>query len=360
MKIIFYGPIGGNKSQRIGGGESGNKKTIALLENLNFDVEVIEKPYPIKIKYFGILLFPIQLIIVYLQFVFKILLSRNLTFHLSGFYNHLIYIESLFIVTSKLFRVKSVYEMRAGGAIESYFENTFVYRFFFKKTLQNASFVLCQGEEYLSFIKSIANVEGFYYPNFIQDKFLLPYNDNSRSLKKTIEIVYFGRIVESKNIEFILEICQCLKGKNFRCEIIGDGDEAYIQKLIKHSITLNIAENIIISPPHNASELLNKLKEKHFFLFPSKEKREGHSNSLTEAMSVGVVPLVSTAGFNPSIVKDQYLVIDEFEPRLYAEKINFIWKTDKWYNYSNDCYLTVVNNFTEKSVKSILAYIHER
>ncbi len=360
MKIIFFGPFGGNKSQIIGGGESGNKKTIAVLKSLNFEVEVIEKPYPVKIKYFGILLFPFQLTIAYLKFILKIILSRNVTFHLSGFYYHLIYCEWLFITTSRFFGVKSVYEIRAGGAIEIFNQNTFIYRFFFKMTLQNASFVLCQGEEYISFIKKIANVDGFYYPNFIQDKLLQPYNDNSRSIKKTIEIVYFGRIVQSKNIEFILEICKCLKGLDFRCEIIGDGDKAYITSLIKLSHKFKIAKNIIISPPLNTQELNNKLKHKHFFLFPSKEKREGHSNSLTEAMSVGVVPLVSTAGFNASIVKEKYLVIDKFEPQLYAEKISSIWKSNKWENYSYRCYSTVVNNFTENSIKYILQDIHKR
>ena len=357
MKIIFYGPVGGYKSQIIGGGESGNRKTIAVLEGLNFTVDVIEKPYPIKNR-FAILIFPVQLLFSYFKFFLKLLASRNVTFHLSGFYNHLIYIEWLLVTTSKFFGVKSIYEIRAGGAIESYYENTLIYKYFFKKTLKNASFVLCQGSGYLPFIKSIANIDALYYPNFILDISLLPYNADSRVLNKTIEIVYFGRIVKSKNVEFILEICKSLEGIDFRCEIIGSGNQKYINSLIQLSKKFKIEKNIVINPSHNNEELMNKLKEKHFFLFPSKEKREGHSNSLTEAMSIGVVPLVSKAGFNASIVNNDYLVIEEFNPQIYAEKIISIWYSNEWGNYSYNSYLRIKNSYTENSIKSVLKLVH--
>lgn len=50
MYIIFYGALGktGKLSERIGGGESGNIKTINIISNLGYNVEFIRKPYPKK------------------------------------------------------------------------------------------------------------------------------------------------------------------------------------------------------------------------------------------------------------------------------------------------------------------------
>lgn len=45
---------------------------------------------------------------------------------------------------------------------------------------------------------------------------------------------------------------------------------------------------------------------------------EGHSNSLTEAMTFGVVPVVSTAGFNASIVSNEELVVSDINPERYS------------------------------------------
>ncbi|WP_305951734.1 glycosyltransferase family 4 protein [Emticicia oligotrophica] len=361
MKIIFYGPIGGKSEKIIGGGESGNRKTISILKKNGFSVDVIEKPYPKKIPVIRGLIYPFQLLNTYFLFVLKLLVSPKPTFHLSGFYGHLIYIEYLFITTAKLLNIRSTYEIRAGGAIEIYNEGPLLYKFFFRKVLQNVNFVLCQGADYLPFIKKIANVEGLYYPNFVLDELLSSHNNTSlRDSSETIEIVYFGRIVKSKNIEFILEICSYLKDKKFKCEIIGGGDNDYINSLIQLSKDYGIYDKLIITPPINAIELNTKLKNKHFFLFPSKEKREGHSNSLTEAMSVGVVPIVSTAGFNASIVNQPNLVIEDFNPELYAKCVKSIWDSKKWKFYSSECYSRVKSSFSENAVNNTLKSIYSR
>jgi len=360
MTIVFYGPIGGKKGTIIGGGESGNNKTISILEQLGFNVKIIEKPYPIGNKFFRSIAYPFQLLGVYFIFLYSIVFDKKITFHLSGFYNHLIYFEFLYIITAKLFNIKSVYEIRAGGAIEIYMENSNIYRFFFRKTMQNATNVLCQGREYVPFLKTHMNVDGLYYPNFIQDELFGPYSDNERNNEKKVKIVYFGRIVPSKNIEFIIDICKNLKGLNFSCEIIGAGEKKYITILNRLIDDFGMSENVIISRPISTSDLKVKLNEKHFFLFPSREKREGQSNSLTEAMSFGVVPLVSTAGFNASIVNNSFLVVEKFDCKIYAERIISICESKKWSSLSQECYSIVANNFTENSVRSVLEYVHKR
>lgn len=360
MNIIFYGPIGGKKGSIIGGGESGNRKTISILKDLGYNIIIIEKPYPLTNKILRMFVYPFQLLNVFSVYFIKIVCVRQKTFHLSGFYNHLIYFEFILIFVAKLLNIKSVYEIRAGGAIECYTQKSIIYQYFFRKTVKNASYVLCQGQEYVYFLKQKMDINGLYYPNFIQDDIFQPYSDNGRTIEQPIKLVYFGRIVPSKNIEFIIEICKHLKAFDFTCEIIGGGEVSYINKLKNIIDDYDLTNNIIFTPPQSSSALMSTLQDKHFFLFPSKEKREGHSNSLTEAMSAGVVPLVSKAGFNSSIVQNSFLVVDLFDANLYAAKVISIWNAKTWSIFSSESYSIVEKNFTSKAVRSVLQLTHSR
>ncbi|GAB3912987.1 hypothetical protein GCM10028803_56550 [Larkinella knui] len=358
MKIIFYGPIGGKKGKIIGGGESGNRKTIKLLNKLGFSVEVIEKPYPIGVPIIRAFYYPIQLFVAYIKVLFKLYISKNTSLHLSGFYLHLIYVEWLLIRTARIIGRSSVYELRAGGAIEGYHSRSFIYRYFFKQTLLNASSVICQGEEYVPFIYSITGKKAHYYPNYITEDLLIPNPYlNSRNSNR-IELLYFGRIAPSKNIEFILDICSFLPKDKFFLEIIGGGTPEYLASINSLIELKDIQGSITITPPLKSEELFNRIRHKHFFIFPSKEKREGHSNALTEAMSQGVVPLVSNMGFNASVVKQPNLVVPDFEASQYASKILSIWENHEWKHYSNNCHKVVNDFFTESTAQLTLAKAH--
>lgn len=81
---------------------------------------------------------------------------------------------------------------------------------------------------------------------------------------------------------------------------------------------------------------------------------EGHSNSLTEAMTFGVVPVVSTAGFNASIVSNEDLVVSDINPKRYADVIEAIIKRNVWAEYSLNVYKRIKENYTEDIVKKAI------
>jgi hypothetical protein len=70
--------------------------------------------------------------------------------------------------------------------------------------------------------------------------------------------------------------------------------------------------------------LKGMMSKNHFFLFPTASLCEGHSNSLNESMSQGLIPIVSNHHFNKSIVRDERLVVDGYNPEDYASKIRYI------------------------------------
>ena len=110
----------------------------------------------------------------------------------------------------------------------------------------------------------------------------------------------------------------------------------------------------------NIKEIVEYLKTSHYFLFPTNEPQEGHSNSLTEAMGLGVVPVVSNKGFNASICGKKELVIEGFNPQSYAEKIIEIEKADLWQTYSKYVQDRVKHNFTQSIVEAqLLNLVHK-
>lgn len=357
-KIIFFGPVQPNNINIVGGGESGNRKTIQLLRDLGYEVTILEKPYLSngRLAYMKTLLFNL------FKIIYLVIFKKFKKIHITGYYINSIYYEFVVVILSKILGVEILYEIRAGGMIESYHIKSDIYKFFFKKTLAFSDTILCQGDEYVSFIADKYKIKSYYYPNFILDKFIEINDVDDREQQDKIELVYFGRVNESKNIPFIIEICEELYSKkaNFHLEIIGAYTNEYFDFLNKKIEKAGLQSYISFLPPINFDELKQKLKKKHFFLFPTNEKREGHSNSLTEAMIFGVVPIVSDRGFNRTIVNNEQLVVSNEVSHLYAAIVLEIWNKLKWSEISRQMYERVINNYTEKKAVETLKLSYKK
>ena len=137
-------------------------------------------------------------------------------------------------------------------------------------------------------------------------------------------------------------------GYQAKLDLIGGYADEYMHRLKSCEKSEQIPNGTVIY--HHAqplSYITERLKCAHYFVFPSQEKKEGHSNSLTEAMAYGVVPIVSKAGFNESICGDPKLVVSEFSPQGFANRIMDIEKSGKWDSLSQFVYNRVIERFTE-------------
>jgi glycosyltransferase involved in cell wall biosynthesis len=358
-KIIFYGPLGIAKPV-LGGGEAGNKRTFALLKNAGYDIEILEKPYLIEIPVLREFIAP-------LQFFYKMILLivkrfgmyRNAgIFHLSAFYYKLMFFEYVFISIAGKMGLKTIYEIRAGGMIHAYKHGSSWYKKLFLWTIKKSDLILCQGKEYCTFLEKEFNIQSVYYPNYIQNSLITENNlVKKRILSDKLQLVYFGRLVDSKRIDFIIKTASELKKKemSFNLNIIGSGNESYIEGLKNLVSELRLEEQVIFHGRMMLDKMSEILKRQHFFLFPSNEMREGHSNSLTEAMSFGIVPIVSNVGFNASVVDENELVVNDDNPICYAEKIVEIYNDlGHWERLSNMMHQRINKNFTESVVSKLL------
>ena len=105
-----------------------------------------------------------------------------------------------------------------------------------------------------------------------------------------LQIVYLGRIEDaSKGTDLIPGIVNYLisNGIDFNLEIIGSGPD---EKKLKDSLRRH-TDRVSFSGPVQSHEILSKLSQKHILIMPS--RIEGFGFVVIEAMSVGVVPVVS-------------------------------------------------------------------
>ena len=122
------------------------------------------------------------------------------------------------------------------------------------------------------------------YPSIIFNK-----EPNPRILDHQIKILNTGRIVAGKGHIDMINACEILhdNGINFILNIVGDGDNTYVEKIKNHAKNMPYSDKIIF---HGYQLNIPKyLNENDIFLFPS--YGEGLSNSFTEALSYGLVCL---------------------------------------------------------------------
>lgn len=354
ITILFWGPLGKQGKTTIGGGESGNRRTIDMISDNGIKVIEIPKPYPPQCKIFSPPFYFLLLLISVAKFAFYCFKRdpRIDIAHVSAFYNHLVYFEFLMMILAKINRIPFVYEIRGGSMLSVYRDRSFIYRFVFDSVIRGSSSVFSQGLVYMDFIREKAGKDPVYYPNYVDVKHLdckMDYTSRERTEK--VSIIYFGRFDADKGLEVMIRACKILshEGFNYHCHIIGTGLLSFKKQIVHLSESLGIRDHISFYPPMSFFELKKILLQMHFFLLPT--RREGHSNSLTEAMAFGVVPVCSDAGFNKLVVGPCGRVLAaDAEPSVYARSIQTFWENGEWGKLSRACKQRIISLFSSNII----------
>ena len=353
-EILFYAPIGkGTPPERIGGAEAGCIKTMTIYQEAGLTPIHINRPVSRGGwgKYIlGMLWAPIKL-------MFLCIIHPKSVVHIVGFYHKTIGQEKLMVTIAKSLGHKVIYEPRNGSMVISYNNGSVAYKKKLSYLLSKPDVVLCQGMEYVDFIRKQYNIERSYYPNYIMEEFVKPNNLNRG---KNIRLIYFGRVVPEKNVDIVIKSTALLKrsGLCVSLDIIGGYSAEYKEKLDSIVKSEGLDNQVKFFGRKPFPFIADILRASHYYIFPSAEANEGHSNSLTEAMGCGVVPIVSTAGFNASICGNSDLVAKDLQPETYAHIIERIESQRLWGKYSEFCYNRVLNNYTQSKVnKKLISYV---
>ena len=354
-RIYFFANFGKWSRQPYGGGEIGNRRTLGMMRRAGFDVHLIEK-YNRVFKHTrtdAIFIFSLMIWNI-IKFFFILLFGRreNSIVHIVGFYGSTIYFENILVGISHLLGYKTVYEMRGGGATFHYKNGSKQYRNFFAATIRQADYLFSQGMENKSLIEDIVpGKHFFYYPNCVMQDFC-PTSYPNKPIEQ-INLLYFGRISKQKNVNIVIDTFNLLaaRDKQFHLDIVGNCTEpAYAEEIKRRISASKYADRITMHPACSHDRLKQHLADKHFYIFPTIEPREGHSNALTEAMAWGLIPITTDIGFNRTVIGNNTLIVNELLPETFATVVSKITEEKMIPELSKQAYNRIQNNYTENII----------
>ena len=277
---------------------------------------------------------------------------KNSAFFHMSFSGSLVPYEFVLTLLVKIMGFKSILYLQGGQFMDAYINGSKMHRWMFREVMNMQETVFFEGKEGMDMVKSLTQTPLSYFPGYALEESIPTTID--KDIKGKIGIIYFGRIAPNKKIDIIIETFNllCKKKHELYLTIIGGAGQSkeyvkYIDSMIDNSPYKEHINRYGLSP---FSFILEQMKKNIFYLFPTKERCEGHSNSLTEAMSQGLIPIVSDWHFNASVVGDRRLVVEGYEPNSYAECIEKLLDKTIIGQLSNKMLQRVRENFSYKIV----------
>ena len=148
-----------------------------------------------------------------------------------------------------------------------------------------------------------------YIPNFVRippstEKNYTKFTPENFNKNSEIRLLYVGKFCKDKGAEILIETYSLLLRdfKNVRLDIIGSIEED------SQRYVFGAPANMYFHGTRKSDYVNAFYLAAHFYLYPSSHYGEGQNNSVTEAMSYGAIPLVSTKGYLTELVNESMLI----------------------------------------------------
>lgn len=135
------------------------------------------------------------------------------------------------------------------------------------------------------------------------------------------KILFVGRHIERKGIEFLIQAAKLLDPQKFEVRIVGKGNLTDSLKELAQKIS---AQNVIFTGPLSPDDLRKEYQGSNCFVLPaiidSKGDTEGLGVVLIEAMQYGLPVVASNVGGIPDVVVDGEtgILVPEKDPKALA------------------------------------------
>ncbi len=349
-RIYMFANFGKWKKIPFGGGEVGNRRTSHLLKKAGFQVVAISKYNSLNIanKFLKHTVSAFKMPFCVLKF-FVILLfgSRKAITHIVGFSGRMIFFELCLINIAKTLGYKVVYELRGGGATTFYEQGNKFYRRHFRLAIRKADCIFSQSTINEPLIKQLVpDADLFYYPNYVMPSFI-PDSCPTKPAD-SLHLIYFGRIVPSKHVEIVIDTFAIVQSRfqQSTLDIIGDYLDSHYYRILKNMVAeKKMADKVKFYSACSQHQLADYLFDKHFFLLPSTEGHEGHSNSLTEAMAWGIIPITTWQGDNFNVLNNNRLIVNQLSAQDFADIVFSVVEEGSIKQLSTEVYNRVRNNY---------------
>lgn len=266
--------------------------------------------------------------------------------------------ELILTLTAKLLGYRTVEYLKGGLALDTYPASGRLYKWLFKTNANRQEMMFFEGMDTLNLVKEVTKKPRLvYYPSYMADN-LLP-AEPPKKPNNEINFLFFGRVSKAKNTLIDVEIFNifCKRNPSIKSTltIIGNADNKEYSDLVDNAIQSSpFSKNIIRYGNSPYEFLVEKMRNAHFYLFPTHEKAEGHSNALNEAMSQGVIPIACDYHFNRSIIGDSELIVEGYNPNDYVTCIENILKNRDINQLSKQMWLRVKDNYSQGEVNKVI------
>ena len=172
--------------------------------------------------------------------------------------------------------------------------NSRLQRFILKKICHMSDYVFVLNEQSKVFIEKLTNTPVRLVPNFVSEDEIVEPRHIHEELKR---IVYVGGLVENKGIREILDIAERLP--NLQFVFVGKGDKIFEDE----AKIRNLSNTLFIGGKDHAG-VKDELINADAFIFLTRFRGEGFSNSLCEAMAAGLPCIVTDWAANRDMIGD--------------------------------------------------------
>lgn len=331
-KFFVFGNIGKMTELPKSGGQSSARRVMQGLERMGYEtVPIVRRRCVLEGKIIHFLETRSFAVIDLLKILRHIVPANRKTsaFLTLTFGGKLAPYELLISVIVRMLGLKTVTYMQGGQFIDFYNRGSKFYRWLIKKNMDLQSQVWFEGMPSLEVVRRISDTPLVYYPSYVDQENIV--SRIPERPKDRLNLCYFGRVTPEKNVDVIIKTFHllCEKYDDVYLTVIGGSgySKAYVEEvdgMIENSPFKSHITRKGLTPFDEIKEIM---QSQHLFVFPTKERCEGHSNSLNEAMAQGVVPIVSDYHFNRDIVGDDRLAVNGWEPQDYADRIAHIRET---------------------------------
>lgn len=360
-KLLLLGPIAEPGKPAIGGYESANLRLLDLMRTIVPHARPLAYPRVGSAKILKVAQYGWGFARITGQLVWQS--APGSAVHFTPLCRHFLAAELLLAVVARLCGYRLTVDLRAGDQEIRFRNSSFLYRWAFRRHLSLADRITYEGEAYKPWLRSLSGAKPCeILPNFVPSDMvrMRPAADASAAVMP--RLIYVGTVSEEKGVTATLRAFKtlCDRFPELTLTLVGRCQDAYRRTLTATGLLSPQVSLLGQLPP---AEVERELDQSHFFMFLSRWRGEGHSNSLTEAMARGCVPIVTDYGFNRSVVSDAGRVIPDREDASFvAQTIEALWREDRFVAMSRAASSHIAANFTDAAARQVLLrlYAEER
>ncbi|MBN2754535.1 MAG: glycosyltransferase family 4 protein [Candidatus Goldbacteria bacterium] len=226
----------------------------------------------------------------------------------------------------------------------------FIYNKIERYCLKNADAAVAGNKEGADILK----VKGFINSVEVIPQYGLNVNDFSPACGfggGIKEVVYIGRLIEEKGIDTLIEAVSKVKGINLN--LIGTGDEEYVNALKSSAAKYNVSERVIFHGFMDRARLNAFIKNMQVLVLPSITThgwKEQFGRVLIEAFASKIAVIGSDSGEIPNVIADAGLIFREGNPFGLAEAIEKLNNKELYNALIEKGYKRVCENYTNEII----------